>query len=178
MTGVVLILMRVSYTRKLCRYLKLVPNISKETQITENLQKHHLCLISTCFWNFMSESEPTKTRRWFSRGYPLSSSSQAPGAPPCPHHILYVLTLNSWIMNCILFFVLKKIALAWMVQKEQSRHCAGGILADDQVHKYFLFCWIFYFAPYICVSEEKKWKTNAWNNLAFFFCGSWGLGGK
>ncbi|KAJ3698289.1 hypothetical protein LUZ61_001994 [Rhynchospora tenuis] len=26
----------------------------------------------------------------------------------------------------------QKIALAWMVQKEQSTHCAGGILADDQ----------------------------------------------
>ncbi|RRT60719.1 hypothetical protein B296_00038185, partial [Ensete ventricosum] len=27
----------------------------------------------------------------------------------------------------------QKIALAWMVQKEKSTHCAGGILADDQV---------------------------------------------
>ncbi|KAJ3681241.1 hypothetical protein LUZ60_015730 [Juncus effusus] len=26
----------------------------------------------------------------------------------------------------------QKIALAWMVQKEKSSHCAGGILADDQ----------------------------------------------
>lgn len=26
----------------------------------------------------------------------------------------------------------QKIALAWMVQKEKSTHCAGGILADDQ----------------------------------------------
>lgn len=30
-------------------------------------------------------------------------------------------------------YVLQKIALAWMVQKEKSVHCAGGILADDQV---------------------------------------------
>jgi hypothetical protein len=27
----------------------------------------------------------------------------------------------------------QKMALAWMVSKENSSHCAGGILADDQV---------------------------------------------
>jgi hypothetical protein len=30
------------------------------------------------------------------------------------------------------------MALAWMVSKENSSHCAGGILADDQVISDFL----------------------------------------
>lgn len=42
--------------------------------------------------------------------------------------IVYVLTT---------FFLLKRIALAWMLQKETgSVHCSGGILADDQVNCY------------------------------------------
>jgi hypothetical protein len=36
-----------------------------------------------------------------------------------------------------MLYVSKKIALAWMVSRENSTHCAGGILADDQVIYYF-----------------------------------------
>jgi hypothetical protein len=35
------------------------------------------------------------------------------------------------------FYVSKKMALAWMLSKENSSHCLGGILADDQVISYF-----------------------------------------
>lgn len=47
--------------------------------------------------------------------------------------ILFVLFIT---ISYEIFYVIdvsKKIALAWMVQKEKSVHCAGGILADDQV---------------------------------------------
>lgn len=40
------------------------------------------------------------------------------------------------VIVCVLTttFLLKRIALAWMLQKETgSVHCSGGILADDQV---------------------------------------------
>jgi hypothetical protein len=44
------------------------------------------------------------------------------------YHVPYI----HLILDC------KKMALAWMVSKENSSHCAGGILADDQVMSDFL----------------------------------------
>lgn len=35
------------------------------------------------------------------------------------------------------FHVLQRIALAWMQKKENSLYCSGGILADDQVFRFF-----------------------------------------
>lgn len=40
---------------------------------------------------------------------------------------------NNLLRDIYVIDVSKKIALAWMVQKEKSVYCAGGILADDQV---------------------------------------------
>ena len=43
----------------------------------------------------------------------------------------------SSLHDSMFFYVSKKMALAWMLSKENSSHCLGGILADDQVISYF-----------------------------------------
>jgi hypothetical protein len=44
-----------------------------------------------------------------------------------------VFTGDILLTSMFFSYVSKKIALAWMLSKENSSHCPGGILADDQV---------------------------------------------
>jgi hypothetical protein len=43
------------------------------------------------------------------------------------------------LFTFMFFYVWKKIALAWMLSKENCSHCPGGILADDQVTSHFSY---------------------------------------
>ena len=51
--------------------------------------------------------------------------------------VSYLFSLLRGALFICLFYVSKKIALVWMVSRENSTHCSGGILADDQVISYF-----------------------------------------
>ena len=62
--------------------------------------------------------------------------------------------------SCSNSYILQKIALAWMLQKEnRSLHCLGGILADDQVIFLYIFLLILfvYFVAICFCFNIKDW---------------------
>jgi len=61
----------------------------------------------------------------------------------------------------------QKIALAWMVSRENSTHCSGGILADDQVISYFLpYSNTFqsFFTIFLCYRQIVSCDAGSWED--------------